>query len=427
VGLRQRYDRLQTVAEFAVYLVHERLESGIVWNPMRRALREDPHPFYRRLRERDPVHRSRLGDGWVLSRYDDILTVLRDPSWSSDERHWRRYRRYRDRAGRAGIPDPYAEHRGSMLRIDPPDHTRLRSLVSKAFTPRAVDAMRPRIAALMDELVGKLEARGRMELVGDLAAPLPVMVIAEMLGVPPEDHLRFRRLSDEAVRMLGDAPLEEKRRGAEAIQALSTYFATIVEQRRAEPRGDLVSGMVAAEEAGDRLTLAELLATCVLLLVAGNETTTKLIANSVLALLRHPEQLEILRADPARIEGAVDELLRFDGPVQLTSRLATQERELLGRPVHRGAQVLLLLPAGNRDPDAFADPEQLDVTRTDVRHLAFGHGIHFCLGAQLARLEAAVALDAIVTRFPGLKLGDDRIRWSTNTILRGPEALPLSW
>jgi hypothetical protein len=427
MGLRTSLDQARTIAEFALYYLHERIESGVAFFPMRKELRSDPHPWYRMLRERDPVHRSRLAGGWVLSRYDHVQGVLRDPSWSSDERNWSRYARYRARGARAGIPDPYEEHRASMLRLDPPDHTRLRSLVSKAFTARAVEAMRPRIALLVDELLGKVESRRRMELVGDFAAPLPVIVIAEMLGVPAAEHAEFRRLSDEAVRLLGDGTMAEKRRGVAGMHALSDYFARIVEARRAEPRADLVSALVAAEEQGDRLSLAEMISTLVLLLVAGNETTTKLIGNAVLALLANPEQLERLRAEPALWPGAVEELLRFDGPVQLTSRLAREDRELCGRPVRRGEQVVLLLAAANRDPAAFADPDRLDVGRRDVRHLAFGQGTHFCLGAQLARLEAGLALQALVERLPGLRVADARIAWSPNTVLRGPEALALAW
>ena len=427
MGMRQRVDRWQTIAEAVVRAAHERLESGIVFLPVRKQLRVDPHPFYRTLRERDPVHRSRLAGGWVLSRYEDVIGVLRDPSWSSDERNWSRFPTYRARGARAGLPDPYETHVASMLRLDAPDHTRLRSLVSKAFTPRAVEAMRPRVALLVDELLGKVGPQRGMELVADLAAPLPVIVIAELIGVPAADHARFRHLSDEAVRLLGDGPLEEKLRGAAGMRALQDYFAGIVAERRARPRADLVSALVAAEEQGDRLSNAELLSTLVLLLVAGNETTTKLIGNAVLALLRNPGELERLRADPGLLPNAVEELLRYDGPVQLTSRMAREDREVYGRTVRKGEQVVLLLAAANRDPAVFEDPDRLDVARRDVRHVAFGQGIHFCLGAQLARLEATLAIGALVERFPGLRVADPNVPWSSNTVLRGPERLHLAW
>ncbi len=427
MGFRQQLDQAQTIAESAFRALHEKLESGVVFLPIQKELRADPHPYYRRLRERDPVHRSRLAGGWVLSRYEDVLGVLRDPTWSSDERNWTRHPVYTARGERAGLPDPYSEHFSSMLRLDPPDHTRLRSLVSKAFTPRAVEAMRPRIALLADELLAKVEARRSMELVAEFAAPLPVIVIAELLGVPAADHAQFRRLSDQAVKLLGDGPLAEKKLGVTGMRALRDYFAAIVDARRSDPQGDLISALVAAEEAGDRLSLGELLSTLVLLLVAGNETTTKLIGNAILAMLRNPDELERLRADPGLMENAVEELLRYDGPVQLTSRLAREDRELCGRTARRGDQVVLLLAGANRDPSAFPDPDRLDLGRRDVRHLAFSQGIHFCLGAQLARLEASLALGALVTRLPGLRLADASIRWSSNTVLRGPEVLQLAW
>jgi len=427
MGLRQQLDRVQVGVEAAVWMLREQLESGVVFFPMRKSLRSDPHPHYRMLRERDPVHRSRLAGGWVLSRHADVLEVLRDPTWSSDERNWSRYAKFRAIGARAGLPDPYENKRASMLRIDPPDHTRLRSLVSKAFTPRAVEAMRPRISLLVDELLAKVESRGRMELMDDFAAPLPVIVIAELIGIPAAEHAQFRRLSDEAVRLLGDGTMEQKRRGVAGMAALTDYFSAIVEARRADPQDDLVTALVAAEEAGDRLSLAEMLSTLVLLLVAGNETTTKLIGNATIALLRNPDQLERLRADPGLMTNAVEEFLRYDGPVQLTSRMATADRTLCGRAVRKGEQVVLLLAGANRDPAVFTDPDRLDVGRRDVRHLAFGQGIHFCLGAQLARLEASLALGALVERFPGLRLADPEIRWSSNTILRGPEALQLAW
>lgn len=428
MDIRQRVDRFQTLAETLVRLAHEKLESGVVFLPIQKHLRADPHPHYKALRERDPVHRSRLAGGWVLSRHEDVLGVLRDPSWSSDERNWSRFPTYRARGARAGLPDPYSEHFSSMLRLDPPDHTRLRSLVSKAFTPRAIEAMRPRVELLVDELLAKLESRREMELVADFAAPLPVIVIAEMLGVPSADHAKFRHLSDEAVKLLGDGPIEEKQRGVAGMRAIRDYFAAIVEARRAEPRDDLISALVAAEEAGDRLSLGEMLSTLVLLLVAGNETTTKLIGNATLALLHDPSQLERLRAEPELMPNAVEEFLRYDGPVQLTSRLAREDRPLCGgRTARKGEQVVLLLAAANRDPAAFPDPDRLDVGRRDVRHLAFSQGIHFCLGAQLARLETSLAIGALVARFSSLRVADPDVRWSSNTVLRGPERLRLAW
>jgi cytochrome P450 len=424
--LRERLDTAVFGLEMLAKMAAERLETGVVFNPMRKELRVDPHPFYRRLREKDPFHRSRPADGWVLTRYDDVLAVLGDRSFSSDERKLRRWPRLRARMARAGLPDPYETERASMLRVDPPDHTRLRNLVSKAFTPRAVERMRPVVEKYVGELLGRLEGRREMELIADFAAPIPVSVIAEMLGVPVGDRERFRHWSDEAVRTLGDGTLDDRRRAEAAMAELGEYVETIAEARRREPREDLISALVQAEEAGDRLSRNELFTTCVLLLVAGNETTTKLIGNSVVALLRNPDQLELLRREPERMPAAVEELLRYDGPVQLTSRMVTEERELRGHRLRKGQQLVLVLAAANRDPEQFADPDRLDVTRGELRHLALSHGLHFCLGAQLARLEATLSLEALVTRFPRLRLAGP-VEWGDNTVLRGPRALPLAF
>jgi len=423
--LRTRFDDLTWLCRGLFLAAVERVETGVVFNPMAAGFREDPYPFYRRLRETDPFHRSRAADGFVLSRHADVLAVLRDPEFSSDERKQTLFPRMVARMERAGVPDPYKDDSMSMLRLDPPDHTRLRGLVAKAFTPRAVERMRPRIEQILKELVESRPARGAMELVREFAAPLPVRVIAEMLGIPPEDHERFRHWSDEIVRSLGDGTLEDRLAAERARAELGRYFEAIVAARRVAPREDLISALAAAEEAGDRLRLSEMFSTLVLLLVAGNETTTNLITNSMLALLQNPEQLALLRGSPERIPGALEEFLRFDSPVQLTSRIVTRDRELNGQRLRSGQQLVLLLGAANRDPAAFHEPERLDVTRTDVRHLSFSHGIHFCLGAQLARLEGALALEELVTRYPTMRLPEQKITWRNNTILRGPKELWL--
>jgi cytochrome P450 len=297
--------------------------------------------------------------------------------------------------------------------------------VNKAFTPRAVERLRPRIEELVDELTRKMEGRSQSELVADFASPLPVVVIAEMLGVPSEDREGFRHWSDEVVRGLGDGSMDDQRRSHRAMQDLGEYFTTLAEDRRRDPKPDLISALVAAEDEGDRLSTQELLTMCVLLLVAGNETTTKLIANSAIALIRNPEQMELLRSEPKRIAGAIDELLRYDGPVQFTSRMVMEDGEFRGHPVKRGQQLVLVLAAANRDPAHFVEPDRLDVTRENVRHLALGQGIHFCLGAQLARLETQLALEGLLARFPTLRLADRPIEWGDNVILRGPKSLPL--
>jgi cytochrome P450 len=428
MGLRSSLDRAALAARGLALLAVERIETGVVFNPTRAAWHADPYPSYRELRRIDPFHRCRAADGWILTRYADILSVLGDRAFSADERNYSRYARIRRVAASEGLPDPYESERASMLRMDPPDHTRLRSLVNKAFTPRAVDALRGRIEEVVEEVVEALPASGPLggsfELIRDFAAPLPITVIAEMLGVPTRDRERFRHWSDESVKTLGDNSWEDRRRALRAMQELGEYIGGIADLRRVDPRDDLISGLVAVEEAGDRLSREELFTTCVLLLVAGNETTTKLIGNAVVALLRNPDQLSLLREEPKRIPGAVDELLRYDSPVQLTSRFVLEEGEMHGQRLRRGQQLVLLLGAGNRDPEVFERADELDVTREGVHHLSFGHGVHHCLGSKLARLEGALALEALVTRFPRLRF-DGEIEWGRNTVLRGPTRLPL--
>jgi cytochrome P450 len=424
--LREKIDDFVFSIEMGARAAAEWMRSGAVFNPLEQDLRVDPYPFYRWLREKDPVHRSYPASGWVLTRYEDILAVLSDRAYSADERNWQRYARERARNARAGFADPYELGIASMLRIDPPDHTRLRTLVSKAFTPRAVERMRPRIEAVVDGLLDGLAGRDEIELMGDFASPLPVEIIASMLGIAVTDRQRFRHWSNEAVRMLGDGTRDDRRRALVALDEMRVWLTGEVEVCRRQPRDDLLSGMVAAEDAGERLTTTELFATLVLLLVAGNETTTNLIGNGMIALLRHPDQYAILRRQPERIPAAIEELLRYDSPVQLTSRIVLEDRVLRGHRFRPGQQIVLLIGAGNRDPERFPDPERLDVCRTDVRPLSFGHGIHYCLGAQLARLEATLAFEKLLPRFPDLGFGRGAILWGDNSVLRGPRVLPLA-
>jgi cytochrome P450 len=424
--MRERVDDVAFGLEMAARAAAEWVTTGALFNPLKKELRADPYPYYRWLREHDPIHRSFPASGWVLSRYEDILTVLSDRAFSADERNWVRYPRERARNLRAGLPDPFETGIVSMLRIDPPDHTRLRTLVSKAFTPRAIERVRPRIAARVDELLDGVAGRDAIDLMAELASPLPVAIIAEMLGVAIEDRQRFRHWSNEAIALLGDASRDERKRAFVALDEMRAWLEVQVEDRRRVARDDLLSAMVAAEESGDRLTTTELFATSLLLLIAGNETTTNLIGNGVVALLHHPEQLDLLRRQPECIPAAIEELLRYDSPVQLTSRLVLEERKLGDHRLRRGQQIVLLIGAGNRDPGRFAEPDRLDVQRDDVRPLSFGHGIHYCLGSQLARLEAQVAFERLLPRFPNLRFGQTRIVWGHNTVLRGPRVLPVA-
>ena len=402
-------------------------DTGVAptFDPFDPAFRTDPHPIYKRLREENPVHPGPIG-GLVLTRHADCLTVLRHPAASSDERNGELFKAL-DAAGE--IDHELSDNR-PFLFLDPPDHTRLRRLVSKAFTPRTVERLRPRVQALVDELLDAVADAGSMELIEDLAYPLPVQVISEMLGVPPEDHERFKGWSKDLARGLDPdfiLPPEVLERRNQAVTAFSEYFLELIAERRRSPRDDLLSALVAAEDEGDRLTEQELLSTCTLLLVAGHETTVNLIANGTLALLRNPDQLQRLRDDPSVARSGVEELLRYDPPVQLTGRVALEDIELDGATVEAGTFALLLLASANRDPDAFPDPDRLDLGRTDNHHLAFGFGAHFCLGAPLARLEGEIALTTLVRRCPDLALAIDTPRYKENLILRGLAELPVSF
>jgi cytochrome P450 len=399
-------------------------EVAPTFDPFDPDFRTDPHRLYKRLREQNPIHPSPLG-GLVLTRHADCLKVLRHPAASSDERKGEVFKAM-DEAGE--IDHDLADNR-PFLFLDPPDHTRLRRLVTKAFTPRTVERLRPRVQALVDELLDAVVPTGSIELVEDLAYPLPVQIISEMLGVPPEDHERFKGWSRDLARGLDPdfiLPPEVLEQRKQAVEAFSEYFLELIAERRRDPQDDLLSALVAAEDEGDRLTEPELLSTCTLLLVAGHETTVNLIANGTLALLRHPDQLQRLRDDPSVSRSAVEELLRYDPPVQMTGRIALEDIELDGATLEAGKFGLLLLASANRDPAAFPDPDRLDLGRTDNHHLAFGFGAHFCLGAPLARLEGEIALTTLVRRCPDLAVATDQPRYKENLILRGLEALPVS-
>ncbi len=385
-------------------LAFERVESGVSYNPVSKRTRNNPYEKYRKLRAIDPVHRLRLIDAWVLTEYEDVNSVLRD--------HARFTRDY-------GGDTEYK----SLLDMDPPDHTRLRSLVSKAFTPRSVAELQPRIQQIVEDLLDAAEENARFDLIDAFAYPLPVTVIAEMLGVPPEDMNRFKSWSNDVALSVEPTLTEDQiRRAQSASQSLFEYFDGIIEQRRTEPRDDVISALLAAEDEGDRLTHEELLATLLLLLVAGNETTRNLIGNGLLALLRNPEQLQRLRDDPGLIGAAIDELLRYDSPVQLDGRMATEDVEIGGKRIRKGQRVICLIGAANRDPSVFTNPDALDVGRREKSHVSFGRGIHHCLGAPLAELEGRIAFAALLERFSSIRLLAEP-EYREQAVLRGVEEL----
>lgn len=393
------------------------------------AVRADPYPFYANVREVSPLL---VADGQVgvFATYDDCAAMLRHPHALSDRRRSTLFAQHAataDDGTREGMR--WLVDAPMFLFLDPPDHTRLRRLVAKAFTARRVERLRPVIEQLTDDLLA--EVSGEMEVVGDLAYPLPVTVIADLLGVPRVDTPRLREWSavltrglDPSIALTGQ-PAEGLEARMKAMTEFRDYFRELAERRRREPGDDLLSALTAVEDGGDRLSSDELLSTCVLLLIAGHETTVSLISNGVLALLRHPAQLADLAADPSLAPAAVEEVLRYDPPVQLVARIAGEELTVGGATLPAGALALLLVAAAGRDPAANPEPDRFDIRRTEPRHLAFGFGAHFCLGAPLARLEAQIALAAFARRFPDARLAGSDLRYRDNVTLRGLAELPV--
>ena len=383
---------------------------------------ENPYPIYSVIRTVRPVLEVPVpgyaGPGvWMLTRYRDVHDVLRDPRFSVERIRAPLVRDNLDR-----MPDflrQSAQGMRSMLIMDPPDHTRVRKLVNKAFTPRRIAALRGHVEALVETLVGEAAEKGRFDVIHDLAEPLPAIVIAELLGVPAEDHRRFREWSSALIGGLASPDAGARAASTAAAQRILAYLADTIAARRRAPRDDLISAMIQAQEERDALSDAELLATSNLLLLAGHETTTNLIGNGTLALLREPDLWRRLAAEPALLPSAIEELLRFDGPVQATVRVALEDVAIDGHTIPAGALVLVGIGAANRDPAVFARPDELDLARDPNPHLAFGFGTHFCLGAPLARLEAQLAFAALTRRFPTLALADDPPQYRPSPVLRG--------
>lgn len=384
----------------------------------------DPYPVYRRLRETDPVHWHASFDAWVLTRYDDVVAAFHDPRLSSE-----RSEPLRQLAACKDV-DPFFDYLACRMDFkDPPAHARLRGLASQAFTPHTVAALRPRIEELVDRFLDPAERQGRMDVIADLAFPLPGTVIAELLGVPAEDRQRLKEWSDTFVGFFKTVPSEtttaEYQQSYRAAEELGTYFRGVIDRQAGSGQRGLLGALARAELAGERLSSVELSANATLLLHAGHETTTHLIGNGLLALLRHAGELQKLRDDPALIPGAVEEFLRYDSPVQFTYRRAAENFELDGRQVRRGQVVHLMIGAANRDPAQFAEPDLLDVTRSPNKHVSFGYGHHFCLGAALARLEAQVVFEKLLRRFPKWRLAEEPPQQQQNFVLRGLRTLPV--
>jgi cytochrome P450 len=388
---------------------------------------ENPYPLYDRIRSTDPVHWWESLNVWVLTRYTDVVSALHDPRMST-ERILPELETLTPAQREVQRPQ-YESLARQMAFVDPPEHTRLRSLVNKAFTPRAVEALRPRVQRIVDDLLDDVQARGEMDVIRDLAYPLPTTVIASMFGCPPEDHLRLKQWSNDFAQLFDVRELtpDESTARMRNLEEFTDYFRYHAEDRRKNPQDDIMSALVAAEAQGEKLNAEELYANCVLIVFAGHETTTNLIGNGLLALLRHPEQLQMLKDDPSLIPSAVEEMLRYDSPVQFAGRMAKEDMELGGKRILKGHNVLQVLGAANRDPERFPDPGRFDITRQDNRHVAFGYSAHFCLGAPLARQEGQIAFTTMLRRMPNLRLLSEQPPRRENLSLRGLQSLPVAF
>ena len=394
--------------------------------------KRDPLAFAARLREQGPLlpFVAPLGAGaWMTTTHEDAIAVLKDPRFVKDSLKFGLPEQ--GQASTDERDDTYFKRllafRRDMLSVDPPDHTRLRGLVSKAFTPRMIERLRPRIQQIADELLDAVQPSGGMDLIADFAFPLPITVISEMLGIPVEDRMQFRAWSQTIIaNSVGAQPQE----ALAALEAFAQYIRTFLAAKRVHPADDLASGLVQAEEGGDQLHENELISTIFLLIVAGHETTVNLIGNGMLALLQHPAQMEMLRQDSSLLPSAIEELLRYTAPVTLsTPRWANEDIVLHDQVIRKGEMVFVSLVAADIDQHQFTDPQVLDITRRENQHLAFGKGIHYCLGAPLARLEGQIAINTLLHRLPNLRLAcdPDQLSWSPSPILRGLTSLPVSF
>ena len=386
----------------------------------------DPHSYFSVLREHDPVHWNDKYRAWFIHRYDDVLDALRDPRFSS-ERIGAAYDRLTEEQ-KAERQSTYDILMDWLVFRDPPDHTRLRRLVSRAFTPRAVEAWRDRITGVVNELIDGLSGRNHFDLIEDFAYPIPAVVIAEMMGVPPDDRDRFKDWSDDVmILVFGARGVGDRRdRAQQGLVELAAYLGDLVAHYRQHPADNIISNLVEASEGDDSLEDPEIVANCVLFLFGGHETTTNLIGNGIRVLLNHPNQLQRLRDDLSLIKPAVEELLRFDGPSKMEVRTLADQVEMGGKPLSAGDMVYLVQHAANRDPEAFDQPDQFDIARNPNNHIGFGFGLHFCLGASVARLEGTIALEALVRRLPNLGLGPEPEVWVPTMLSRGLEHLPVS-
>jgi cytochrome P450 len=395
-------------------------------NLMRPEIRANPYPLYARLRSEDPVHWDEPLNFWTLTRFADVNAVYRDARFSRAMALAGAFQRLPE-AERERSKPIYDSFSKSMAYSDPPYHTRLRGLTNKAFTPGVVERMHAPIQNVVDRLFDAVEHQGQMDVMTDLANILPATVIMEMLGLPLEQRAEFKQLSDAIFATVGVVRYDPQAmtKGLSSLDEVTLIFRSWYDHVVAEPRGDLFSALATVAEQGSQLSRAELVANTLTLLTAGHETTTNLIGNGTLALLQHPEQMQKLRDERSLIANAVEEMLRYDNPVQVTYRVAVEDVEIGGRQIRRGQIVNLLLGAANHDPAQFSDPDHFDITRQETHHIGFGAGIHYCLGAPLARLEGQIVFATLLRRFPNLRLATDTLEWQAHPTFRGLVSLPV--
>lgn len=389
----------------------------------------NPYPIYDYLRSHDPVHWSPQWGGWLLTRYKDVSAVLRDVEHFSNVGRMSKFLNQLPEGVREDLR-PFEDHfKQGLINSDPPDHTRIRGLLSKAFTPRLIEAQRSRVQTLVNELLDSVAGKGTMDVISDLAFLLPTTVIGEMLGIPLQDRAQFKKWADDVNAFVGTgAAVSQSAASAQkSLLELREFFRGLIALRRSYPQADLLTALAGAEDQGTLFNDRELLSVCVTLLLAGYETTMSFIGNATLALLRNPEQLQKLASNPSLFPNAIEELLRYEGPIHRQWRVATKEMEFEGKQIMKGQLVGAMLGAANRDPAQFPASDHLDVTRQNIRHVAFGFGIHFCLGAPLARLESEIAIKTLVLRFPHMRLASTNLQWRQEITIHGLKSLPIAF
>ena len=401
-------------------------ETFSLSNLQRPEVRANPYPFYSQLRAYDPIHWDEELGFWVLTGYEDIVSFYHDGRFSRAQGLWSGYERL-PKTERIIAEPVYQSFSKTMFYSDPPYHTHLRGLVNSAFTPTAVEQIRPYAQQTVDSLLDTVQMNQKWDVIHDFAYPLPILVITQMLGLPAKERVHFKAWSDDLFAILGSVPHEPKlmERAARSLTELTNYIIELSETRRNHPEEDLLTGLVEAVEGGKQLTRAELVANIIILLSAGHETTSNLIGNGLLALLRNPDQMQKLRENPSLVASAVEEMMRYDNPVQIAYRSAAEDVEIGSKCIRKGHLVNSILAAGNRDPEHYSEPDRFDITRDEGRHLGLGLGIHFCLGAPLLRLEAQIAFTSILNRFPELHLATENLEWQEHPIFRGVKSLPV--